>query len=174
MKILNTAIRADSKDNLQLQEMVNSFVVGQVTDLYINPDALATKPQMTKKIKNSRVHMQSIHQTHQKNILLHRLQLLSNVELSISLLLDLIHGDAGSQLGQSQLAGGAVDLEDAEVGDDGADDASAGQRQRAVLHDLADAVLVHVVGRDDDLGRVRVGDQVHGAAHAFEDLFGAG
>jgi hypothetical protein len=102
--------------------------------------------------------------------LLHSAQLLGNIELGIRLLLDLINSNARCQLSQCQLALDAVDLEDAEVGDDGADAAGARQRQRAVLHDLADAVLVDVVGGDDDLGRVRVGDQVHGAAHAFEDL----
>jgi hypothetical protein len=102
--------------------------------------------------------------------LLHSAQVVSDVELGISLLLDLVNSDAGRQLGQRQLALGAVDLEDAEVSDDGADTACAGEGQSAVLHDLAHAVLVDVVGGNDNLGLVGVGDEVHGAAHALEDL----
>lgn len=114
------------------------------------------------------VHLQ--HNT--RTALLHSAQVISNVELGVGLLLDLINGDARCQLGKGQLALGAVDLEDAKVGDDGADTASASQRQSAVLHNLAHAVLVGVVGGDDDLGLVGVGHEVHGAAHALEDLNG--
>lgn len=102
--------------------------------------------------------------------LLHSDNVVSDVELGIGLLLDLVNSDARRQLSQSQLALDAVDLEDTEIGDNGADAASAGQRQSAVLHDLAHAVLVGVVGGDDNLGLVGVGHEVHGAAHTLEDL----
>ena len=104
--------------------------------------------------------------------LLHGDNVVSDVELCISLLLDLVDGNARGQFSQSQLALDAVDLEDTEISNDGADAASAGQRQSAVLHDLAHAVLVGVVGGDDNLGLVRVGHEVHGAAHTLEDLRG--
>lgn len=61
-----------------------------------------------------------------------------------------------------------VDVEDAEVGDDARHARSPRQGELALFPDLGAARLVDVFHRDDDFGRVRVGDEVHGAAEAFD------
>ena len=57
-----------------------------------------------------------------------------------------------------------------QIGDNGAHNLGSCQRQLAALNDFRRAVLGHVLRRNDNLGLVGVGDKVHGAAHALEDL----
>src|SRR5690242_12953143 len=77
---------------------------------------------------------------------------------------DLITGNTGGKLAQSQTGGGDVD--DGEVGDDAVHDALAGEREGALVDDLVAAVLGDVFHEHDDaFGAV---DEVHGAAHALD------
>lgn len=105
--------------------------------------------------------------------LLHRAEVLGDGESGRGPLPDLFDADASGRLGEGQAPTAfPVDLEDPQFGDDGGHDVLAGERQVAAVHDLAPAVLVGVVGADDDLGAVRVAHEVHGAAHAVEGLPG--
>ena len=68
----------------------------------------------------------------------------------------------GASLDEHQAVGGDVDH--GQVGDDPVDHAAAGQRQRALVHDLRRAVLGDVLHQHDHaLGAVH---QVHRAARA--------
>ncbi len=60
-------------------------------------------------------------------LLLHLPQGFGDGERGVGFVADLVDGDAGSEFGEGEGRLGAVDLEDAEVGDDGADDAGAGE-----------------------------------------------
>lgn len=66
-----------------------------------------------------------------KQLQLHGLEVLGDLEGSGSLAANLLDGNALGVLDQGQALGGA-DVEDGEVGDDGRDTAGAGQREGAV------------------------------------------
>lgn len=59
-----------------------------------------------------------------------------------------------------------------QVSNDCADNASTSQWQAAALNNLGLAVLGNVFCGNDNLGVVWIGDQIHGSAHALEDLAG--
>jgi hypothetical protein len=66
-----------------------------------------------------------------KQLQLHGLEVLGDLEGSGSLAADLLDGDALGVLDQSQTLSGA-DVEDGEIGDDGRDTTGAGQGEGAV------------------------------------------
>lgn len=45
---------------------------------------------------------------------------------------------------------------------------STGQRQTALLLNLADTILIHMIGENHNLGLIGVGDQIHSTAHSLE------
>ena len=59
-----------------------------------------------------------------------------------------------------------------QVGDDRANNIGPSQRQTALLNNLRRTILGDMARRDDNLRLVWVRDQVHGTAHALEDLAG--
>lgn len=72
-------------------------------------------------------------------------EVLGDLEGSTGLGLDLLDGDALGGLGEGKTAAVlvlAVDLEDGKLGNDGRNDALAGQGQGALLDDLGVAVLI--------------------------------
>jgi len=102
-----------------------------------------------------------------RNVLQHRLQVISNLERSLCLGLDLVNSNTVSKLNQSQTVG-EVDVKDAKVGNDTADAGLAGQGEFAVLDDLGVALLVGVLHGHDNLGGGGVGDEIHGTAKALD------
>ena len=100
--------------------------------------------------------------------LLHDLQVLGDLELGIGLGLNILDAQTGRDIRHSKATVNSVDLENGHLGDDGTRDPRTGQRQVALLDDLRTAVLGAVVSEDDNLGLVRVRDQIHSAAHTLE------
>lgn len=100
---------------------------------------------------------------------------LFNLEGSASLLLDLLKTDTLSNLNQLQTTtvfAGSVNIEDSEIGNNPANDRDTSQGELARLDNLGSAMLVGVCGDDNDLGLVRIGNKVHGAAHTLDKLAG--
>src|SRR5471032_2207802 len=64
------------------------------------------------------------------------------------------------------------DVVEAQLGDDAVDALLARDRQPALLEEFLRAVLCHLLHGDQDA--LRAADQVHGAAHSFDDLAGDG
>jgi hypothetical protein len=104
--------------------------------------------------------------------LLHRPNILLHLKLRICLLPHLLNTDTRRQLSKSQATLHPIDLENTKIRDDRTDNLRSRQRQCTLLDNLRAAVFRHVVGSDNDLGLVRVADQIHRAAHALEDFAG--
>lgn len=96
----------------------------------------------------------------------HGLQVIGNLEGSLSLGLDLLDGDAVGDLDEGQTVG-KVNIEDTEIGDDAADTGGTGQGEFTVLDNLGVTLLVGVFHGHDDLSGSGVGDKIHGTAKAL-------
>ena len=127
---------------------------------------------------------------------LHTLQIIRNDKLRTRLTLDLLNIHTGRQLRQRQATISSIDLENTlnsqekisappsclstsslgirmetyQVGNYGADDVGACQWERTLFYDFGRPVFRDVLGGDDDLRLVWVGDEVHCSSHAFKYL----
>ena len=91
-----------------------------------------------------------------------RCQHVRNPEVTGGLSPQLIEREAFRNISQGQLACNTVDLEHRQVRDDHADRTCASEGKSALADDLGRAVLGHVLHRRNDLGLVRVRDEIHG------------
>src|SRR6266852_375107 len=80
--------------------------------------------------------------------------------------------DCGVRSNFAEEETGWSDVDQGQLGDDVVDDFHAGERQRAPFQDLGLVVAGGVLHGDEDA--LRAGDQVHGAAHAFQHFAGNG
>lgn len=118
-------------------------------------------------------------------LLKHRLQVISDLEGSFGLFLNLIDGDAVGNFHKGQSLG-EVYIEDAlkesvserkckgsiiptyQLSNNARDACSASQRECALLHNLGVALLVRVLHGHDNLGSCRVAHKVHGTTEALD------
>ena len=104
--------------------------------------------------------------------LLHLSQVGAYLEFGTGRLGDGLQCLVGRQFEQSETLGW-MDTEDGLVGDDEVSATSTGQGQVARGDDLGFTILRIVLGCDDDSSAGHMGrDQIHGAAHAFNQLAG--
>jgi hypothetical protein len=98
---------------------------------------------------------------------IHLLQILRNLEWRFCLTPNLLDTDALRMLFECQTLR-AIAIEYRQIRDDCAHTLLACERERALIQDLRIALFVNVFHCDDDFGLCGVGDEVHGAADAFD------
>lgn len=125
----------------------------------ISPKALAGHPYAISHLSKT-----VTHSTYKSQ---HRRYSIRNLKRRLGLRPDLINRDALGELDERE-SGCEIDVKDAEIGDDPRNAGSAGEGECTLVQDLGASFLVDVFHGDDDFGLLRVRDEVHGAAEAFD------